>query len=151
MERVNPDVFIAVGAIAWADGKIEPDESDAIVRAAIEAGLSLEEVARVEASIAAKVDIDRAIDRSSMTKEDRLFFYAVATWIARLDGEVTLDESDALASLAAKLGVPDRTRARVEALVDEVARLPDGDRPLRYDLPKLRELVGSRLLAAASP
>jgi uncharacterized membrane protein YebE (DUF533 family) len=150
MEKVNPDVFIAVGAIAWADGKIDPEESDAIVRAAIEAGLSLDEIARLEESIAGKVDLDRALDRSSMTKEDRLFFYAIATWIARLDGVVTLSESDALASLATKLGVPDRTRARVEALVEEVASMPDGDRPVRYDLPKLRELVGSRLISAAS-
>jgi uncharacterized membrane protein YebE (DUF533 family) len=149
MEKVNPDVFIAVGAIAWADGKIDADEADAIVRAAIEAGLSLDEIARLEQSIAAK-DLDRTLDRSSMTKEDRLFFYAVAAWIARLDGVVTLGESDALASLAEKLGVPDRTRARVEALVEEVARMPDGDRPLRYDLPRLRELVGSRLASAAA-
>jgi uncharacterized membrane protein YebE (DUF533 family) len=147
VDKINPDVFVAVAAIAWADGKLDADEADAIVRAAVEAGLSLEDVARLEEEIVNKVDLDRALDRSSMTKEDRLFFYAVATWIAKLDGTVTLDESDALGALATKLEVPDRVRAKVEALVEEVARLPDGDRPVRYGLARLRELVGERLLA----
>lgn len=148
---LHPDVFIALAAIAWADGKLDPEEGDAILRAAADADLPLVEIARIEAATAARVDLDRTLDRSQMTKQDRLFVYAVAAWIARLDGDVTLEESDALGSLGTKLGVPDRLRARAEALALEVARLPDGDRPLRYDLTKLRRLIGERLAAVPAP
>lgn len=147
---MNPDVFVGLASLAWADGKLDPERRDAIVRAAAEEGLSLEDIARVEDSIAEKRDLEGTLDRSSMTKEERLFFYAVAAWIARLDGVVTLKESDALSALAEKLGVPDRTRARVEALVEQVGRLPAGDQPLRYDLARLRELIGEHLLGSGT-
>jgi uncharacterized membrane protein YebE (DUF533 family) len=144
--RLHPDVFVALAAIAWADGTLDPEEADAIVRAAVDAGLSLQEIAQIEAATVAKVDLERTLDRSTMTKEDRLFVYAVACWIARLDGKVTLEESDALAALGEKLSIPDRVRARAEALASEVAQLPDGDRPLRYDLGRLRALIGDKLV-----
>ena len=32
----NKDVFIALAAVAWADGTLDPDEADAIVRAAVD-------------------------------------------------------------------------------------------------------------------
>ncbi len=146
---LHPDVFIALAAIAWADGTLSPDEADGIVRAASDEGFSLEELARIEAATVAKVDLARAIDRSPMTKEDRLFVYAVAAWIARMDGNVTLEESDALQALGGRLALPDRLRARAESIVSEVAALPDGDRPLRYDLAMLRRLIGQRLVASA--
>ena len=69
-----------------------------------------------------------------MSKQDRLFLYAVACWIAQIDRIVTPDESDALKALGEKLGVPDRVRAKAEELATEMAALPDGDRPDRYDL-----------------
>jgi uncharacterized membrane protein YebE (DUF533 family) len=145
---VKADIFVALAAIAWADGELDAEEADAIVRAAADAGLPLEEIARIEAATAERIDLAQTLDRSGMSKEDRLFVYAVAAWITRLDGKVTLEESDALSSLAERLGVPDRLRARVEALVEEVARMPEGDRPLRYDLTRLRELIGARVSLA---
>jgi uncharacterized membrane protein YebE (DUF533 family) len=103
--RLGSDVFVALAAIAWADGQLDADEADAIVRAAFDEGLSLEEIAAIEEATKERVDLG-VIDRSSMSKDDRLFVYAVACWIARLDGQVTDAESDALARLGEKLGVP---------------------------------------------
>ena len=51
---MNPDVFVGLASLAWADGKLDPERRDAIVRAAAEEGLSLEDIARVEDSIAEK-------------------------------------------------------------------------------------------------
>jgi tellurite resistance protein len=156
--RLKKDVFVSLAAIAWADGKLDPDEADAIVRAAADEGLSLEEIAQVEASTVAyrskppeqtsdarTPPIATLLDRTNMTKEERIFVYAVACWIARIDGDVSAGESDALRALGERLGVPDRIRARAEHLAKEVAELPEGDRPLRYDLATLRRLIGERL------
>src|SRR5580692_7496069 len=100
--RWNKDVFVALAAVGWADGKLDPDEADAIVRAAVDEGLSLEEIAELEEATRQPVDLG-VVDRGSLTKEDRLFVYAIACWIARIDGTVTPEESDALAKLGERL------------------------------------------------
>ena len=145
--KFGRDIFVALAAIGWADGQLEADEADAIVRAAVDEGLSLEEIASIEESTKEPVDLG-VIDRSAMTKDDRLFVYAVACWIARLDGRVTPAESDALAKLGERLGVPERPRVHAEAIVREVADGPEGDRPARYDLAALRRILGERLRQA---
>jgi uncharacterized membrane protein YebE (DUF533 family) len=145
--RFGTDIFVALAAIGWADGQLDPDEADAIVRAAADEGLSLEEIAAIEESTRQRVDLG-VIDRSAMTKDDRLFVYAVACWIARLDGRVTPAESDALAKLGERLGVPERPRVHAEAIAREVAERPEGDRPARYDLVALRQILGDRLRQA---
>jgi len=145
--KLNRDIFMALAAIAWADGKVDPDEADAIVRAAVEAGLELDEIEEIEKATSERVDLG-TIDRSSMSKEDRLFVYGIACWIAKLDGEVNDEESSALSALGERLGIPERTRAAAESIARDVAALPDGDRPARYDLLKLRETIGDRLKKA---
>ena len=141
------DVFVALAAIAWADGNLDAEEADAIVRAAVEEGLELDEIAEIEAATATKVEMG-AIDRANLTKEDRLFVYAVACWIAELDGVITTEEAAALSLLGERLGVPERPRAHAEEAAREVAAMPEGKRPARYDLAKLRSIIGGRLKAA---
>jgi len=145
--KLNRDVFLALAAVGWADGRLDPDEADAIVRAAVEAGLELAEIEEIEAATRERIDLG-TVDRSSLSKEDRLFVYAIACWIARLDGEVTADESETLSALAERLGVPERPRAHAESIAREIAALPEGDRPARYDLLKLRTTIGERLRQA---
>jgi hypothetical protein len=62
-----------------------------------------------------------------------------------MDGRVTDAETDTLAKLGERLGIPERPRVHAEALAREVAGLPSGDRPAMYDLAKLRQLLGERL------
>jgi uncharacterized membrane protein YebE (DUF533 family) len=145
--KLRRDVFIALAAVAWADGELAPDEADAIVRAAADEGLSLEEIAEIESATRTRVDLG-TVDRTGLSKEDRVFIYAVACWIARLDGRVTPEESEALAALGERLGVPERPRVHAEAAVRQVAEMPEGDRPARYDLAALRRLLGERLRVA---
>ena len=142
--KLQKDVFLALSAIAWADGKLDPDEADAIVRAAVESGLDLAEIEAIEAATKEPIDLG-AVDRASLSKPERLFVYAMACWIARLDGKVTEEEGRALAALGERLGVPERPRALVESLAREIAELPAGDRPARYDLDRLRAVIDERL------
>jgi tellurite resistance protein len=154
LPSLHKDAFLALAAVAWADGRLDPDEADAIVRAAAEEGVSLEELESVEREVKAFEARPRNakdapdlsfLDRSAMSKQDRIFVYSVACWIAKLDGVVTPQESDALRLLGERLGIPDRLRARAEELAIEIARLPEGDRPHRYDLGALRAKIGDRL------
>jgi uncharacterized membrane protein YebE (DUF533 family) len=148
--RLKKDVFVALAAIAWADGVLDAEEADAIVRAAVDEGLALEEIAAIEAATSNPVDLG-AIDRSGLSKEDRLFVYGVACWIAQIDGHVTEEETAALAQLGERLGVPERPRATVETFAREIAALPDGNRPARYDLTRLRAMIAERIHRAQEP
>ncbi len=145
MSKLGRDVFIALAAIGWADGKLDPDEADAIVRAALDEGLSLDEINEIETATKAPVSLD-FIDRSFMGKDDRLFVYAMATWIARIDGKITTEETEALGKLGDLLGVPTRPRQAAQTLVDEIAA--EGDKPYRYDLARLKKTITERLLEA---
>ena len=85
------DVYIALAAVGWADGQLDQEEADAIVRTALEEGLDLEAIAEIEQATKQPIDIG-VIDRKNLSKEDRLFVYGVAAWITRLDGVVSEGE-----------------------------------------------------------
>jgi len=80
-----------------------------------------------------------------MSKADRLFVYAVAAWMTRLDGVTTEEEDAAMDKLGATLKIPEKPRAHADAIAREIAALEDDDKPLRYDLKKLRATIGQRL------
>jgi uncharacterized membrane protein YebE (DUF533 family) len=145
--RLGRDVFLALAAVGWADGKLDDDEADAIVRTAAEEGLPIEQIAEIEAATKKPIDLG-TIDRSSLTKEDRLFVYAVASWMTRLDGKMTADELGALAKLGTALGISEAARSQADGIAQDVAFMPAGDRPDRYDLAKLRRILAARLAAA---
>ena len=145
--RLGRDVFLALAAIGWADGKLDREEADAIVRTALEEGLELEEISEIEEATKTPIDLS-VLDRGTMSKADRLFVYAIASWMTRLDGNVDATEIVALGKLGDLLKLPARPREHADAIATEIAALPEGDRPARYDLKALRETLGERLSEA---
>jgi uncharacterized membrane protein YebE (DUF533 family) len=140
------DVYIALAAVGWADGELDQEEADAIVRTALEEGLDLDAIAEIEAATKERVDLG-VIERKKLSKEDRLFVYAVASWMTRLDSTVTPEETAVLEKLGDLLNISERPRQLVDGIAQEVANLSD-DRPSRYDLAGLRRAIGERLRAA---
>jgi tellurite resistance protein len=136
---MNHDVFVVLAAVASADGKIDPDELVALERAAQTHGADL---ASIRAAAAKGVD---ALDLSNVAASERLFVYAMAYWMSRLDGDLTEDEDAVLLRLGQKLALADEPRMNAEAAVDEVAAMPAGSRPDRFDLEKLHSLLAARL------
>ncbi len=144
--RLGRDVYVALAAVGWADGQLDREEADAIVRTALEEGLELSEIAEIEAATKERVDLG-VIDRSNLSKEDRLFVYGVACWLTRLDGVVTEAEQTALQKLGVALNIPDKPRGVVDGIAQDIANQSD-DRPSRYDLMGLRRAIGGRLASA---
>jgi tellurite resistance protein len=136
------DSFLAIAAIAWADGVFAPEEGQGLLRAARSAGLPADELAQIEGAVTKKITIPE-IETIRMSRGDRVLTYALATWLARLDGVVSPEEKDSLKLLGDRLGLPDGIRTRASAAAFEVANLPAGDRPDRYDF----EALKSRILA----
>lgn len=144
--RLGRDVYIALAAVGWADGKLEQDEADAIVRAALDEGLELSDIAEIEEATKKPVSIAN-VDQK-LSKEDRLYVYAIAAWIAKMDGVITAAETGALGKLATDLKIPERPREIVMEIVESITTSSGDNRPSRYDLPKLRNVIVERLRAA---
>src|SRR5687768_4445331 len=119
MTPLNFDVFQSLLAIGWIDGTLRTDEANAILAAAEDAGLPRAEFARVRAMTASRVDFgDLKMD--GMTREQRLYVYGVASWVARVDDTVTRDEQAGLHAVATLLGVSGRGRRTLDELVEEL-------------------------------
>lgn len=144
--RLGRDVYIALAAVGWADGNLDQEEADAIVRTALEEGLDITEIAEIESATKERIDLG-VIDRKNLSKEDRLFVYGVACWLTRLDGVVTAAESQALHDLGEALKIPEKPRSIVDGIAQDIANRGD-DRPDRYDLVGLRKAIGERLKSA---
>jgi tellurite resistance protein len=131
--KLGKDVFMALAAVGWSDDKVEQEEADAIVHAARECGIDGAELDAVKQATQTKVDLS-AIKSMKLEPDERLFVYAMATWLARVDGVVMPEEKEALEKLGnvLKLADGDRTKASVASF--RVAELADSERPSRYDL-----------------
>src|SRR3954449_8400220 len=123
-QRLGRDVYIALAAVGWADGKLDQEEADAIVRTALEEGLDIDEIAEIEEATKSPIDIG-VIDRKNLSKEDRLFVYGVASWITRLDGVVSAAEQTALDKLGDALKLPEKPRTVVDGIAQDVANMSD--------------------------
>jgi uncharacterized membrane protein YebE (DUF533 family) len=138
------EVFVLFAAVARADGKLDNEEIDAIARAALDEGLDLSEVEAIEKAIRDGVAIDE-VDIQALSPRDRLYAYAVASWVSLVDGERTEREDAALFSLAFVLRLTPRGRQEADAIVRELFHGPDGDKLARFDLKGLRAELDRRL------
>ncbi len=137
MSDAKKNVYLALAAVGWADGNLDADEADAIAKLALEDGLDLEEVGALENVIGKPIAID-AIDLSTLAAKDRRFVYAVAAWLATLDGELADEESATLAVIAQQLELDEDHTNDLQILVRQVAYESGSDKPFEYDLATLR-------------
>ena len=143
------EVFILLAAVARADGKLDDEEIDAIARAALDEGLELAEIEAIEKAIRDGVAIDE-VDIQSLSPRDRLYAYAVASWVSLVDGERTEREDAALFSLAFVLRLTPRGRQEADSIVRDLFDKPDGDKLARFDLKGLRTELQRRLGTSTS-
>jgi uncharacterized membrane protein YebE (DUF533 family) len=134
--HLPPQSFVALAAVGWADGTLKRSEATALVDAARKHGLEGADLAAVEQSTRSAVALD-AFDPGAMSAWDRVVTYALASWLARLDGVQSADESAVLRRLGERLGLDDGLRQRAASAAFDIAVLPDGGRPDRYDFVKL--------------
>lgn len=138
--RLNNQVFLALATIAWANGDLAASERAGILSAARNAGYKEEELAYLSKLIETRVELS-SLSLHRLSALDRVFVYGTAEWVARLDGDVLPSEAEALQKLGDFLKVSEQVRTRARTFVLELAKLPEGNRPDKYDLPKLRDLL----------
>ena len=112
--ELGRDVFVALAAVAWADGEVAPEEAQALAQAARACGLSGADLEAVEESTRQRVEFD-ALAGLELDDDAKSFVYAIASWIARADGVIHDAEVEILAKLgdSLKLSADERNAAQV--------------------------------------
>ncbi len=141
---LSKDVFLALAAIAWADGDLSDEQAKAISRAARESGHEGADLEEIEAAVREQQEIS-SLSLRAMSPQDRVFVYATAVWLSRFDGVVEPLEREALWKLGDMLELPDGIRTKASAAAFEVAQLTGEDRPDRYDFMALEKQIADRL------
>jgi len=136
--------FLALAAVGWVDGSLQRVEATGLLRAAKEAGLPANAVAEVEAATKNKLDL-AGIDLAGMSQWEQVLTYALAAWFAQVDGVVSTSENDLLGELGKKLGLAEALRKRAAVAAYDVACLPEGGRPEKYDFEKLVARLKERM------
>lgn len=113
------EVFLALLAVGWADGKLDDAERDAVFAAAEEARLSDDDLRALREAARTRVELDDLhVDR--LRTVERAYVYAVARWIALVDGDLSERETAMLRVLAFALQMNTNTQTTVESLVGEL-------------------------------
>ena len=144
MSKLPKESFLALVAIGWVDKQLQRVEVTGLMRAAKEVGLEAAELAEVEAATKKQMDLSE-LNLSGMTQWDQVLTYALGAWIAQVDGVVSTSESDMLAELGTKLGLAEALRKRAAVAANDIACLPEGGRPEKYDFQKLMARLKERM------
>lgn len=139
--KIGRDTLLAIAAVAWADGALEPSEAVALRRAAQQLQLEGDDLALVERALASRVLIEE-VETVRMSRLTRLFTYAAASWMAGVDGSASPAETSLLQLLGDRLGLSVVARDRATSAAATVAErsAPDG-----FDLLQLRSRLSAGL------
>ena len=144
--QLTPDVFRMLLAVGWIDGHLDPEESDAILRAARAEGFEEGTLQELKALAKAPVEFGE-VDRTKLDAAAQLYIYGVASWVARSDEVLSADEQAALHAIATIVGVTGKGRQAVDTIVEELAAT--SDKPLRLDLTGLKSAIAAKLAEVA--
>ncbi len=139
--------FLALAAIGWADGSLQRIESAGLLRAAREAGIEGNDYTAIEGAAKNRSGADKldALDLGGLGQWEQVLTYALAAWFAQLDGVLSTSEVETMKHLGDRLGLAEPLRVRAAAAANDIACLPGGGRPERYDFQKLAARLRERL------
>ena len=132
--KIGRDTLLALSAVAWADGSIDPREAEALRQAAKQLLVQGDDLASVERSLSSKVTLDE-VETVRMNRLTRLFTYATSCWMAEVDGKASDAETSVLQLLAERLGLSAVARDRAHNVVRGIA---ERSAPGSFDLLELR-------------
>ena len=139
--KIGRETLLAISAVAWADGSIDPREATALRLAAKQLLVQGEDLATVEASLTTPVTLEQ-VETVRMNRLTRLFTYATGCWMAEIDGKASEAETAVLALLGERLGLSVVARDRAHNAVRGIA---ERSAPGSFDLLELRSRLSAGL------
>jgi uncharacterized membrane protein YebE (DUF533 family) len=139
--NIGRDSLLAIVAMAWADGQIDPRESAAVKSACEQLALPGEDRAPIDQALARGFSLNE-VETIRMNRLTRLFTYAASCWIAEVDGALSEPEKHALDLLGDRLGLSTVARERAHGVALSLAKSAT---PASFDLMKLRSQLSAGL------
>ena len=136
--------FVALAAVAWADGRMSKNEAAGLMHAAQNLGLDEIGMGVVGRVTQNETSLDE-LDPEGMHDWEKLVTYALACWLARVDGIANAEELDSLRDLGFRLGIDEHKQHKAASAVSDVAILPGGHRPEKFDFARLIEVLREKL------
>jgi hypothetical protein len=142
-----PETFVVLAAVAWADDRLEPREAEAIMRAAEEQGYAPTQLVAIEQALKTRRALTE-VDFSGLTPEQRLYLYAIATWVATLRWGINDRERALLGTLRERLHLSVHQAGDMDEALSDLLLQPHGLRPDRFDFSALSRVIDERLAAS---
>ncbi len=142
--------FMAIVAVAWADGRMSRDEAAGLTLAAKQCGLGADDIAAIEKAAKDGGATLEGFDPAALSGWERALTYAIAAWLARLDGVVDTNERESLKLLGKALDLPPHKLVSASSAAFDVACLPGGHRPEKYDFAELEKRLREKLPSLAT-
>ena len=139
--KIGRDTLLAIAAVAWADGTMDPREAAALRQAAQQLGIVGEDLAAVEGALTTRVTLDE-VETVRMNRLTRLFTYATGCWMSEVDGAASASEIAVLGLLGDRVGLSAVARDRAYNLVRGMA---ERSQPGSFDLLALRSRLSAGL------
>jgi tellurite resistance protein len=139
--KIGRDTLLAISAVAWADGSIDPREAAALRQAAKQLLVQGDDLASVERSLSSRVTLEE-VETVRMNRLTRLFTYATGCWMAEVDGQASAAETAMLQLLGERLGLSAVARERAHNAVHGIA---ERSAPGSFDLLELRSRLSAGL------
>ena len=136
--------FLALAAIGWADGSLQRNEATGLIGAAKACGVDGTDLAEIERSTKQRTSLD-SVDVAGLSRWEQVLTFALASWLSTIDGVKSTDERETLGKLGDALGLEEALRVRAAAAANDIACLPEGGRPDRFDFVKLVARLKERL------
>lgn len=139
--KIGRDTLLAIAAIAWADGTIDPREAEALRQAGKHLEVQGQDLADVERAVQSPIRLDE-VETVRMNRLTRLFTYATCYWMAEVDGTASQAESSLLQLLGDRLGLSRVSRERAQNAVRGIAQRSAST---SFDLLELRSRLSAGL------
>lgn len=139
--KIGRDTLLAVAAVAWADGSMDPREAAALRQAAQQLAIAGDDLARLEQALETRVSLEE-VETVRMNRLTRLYTYATGCWMAEVDGAASAPEVQLLGLLGDRLGLSAVARDRAHNVVRGIA---ERSQPGSFDLLELRSRLSAGL------
>lgn len=139
--KIGRDTLLAISAVAWADGSIDPREAAALRHAAKQLELQGDDLAAIDRALTSVVTLAE-VETVLMNRLTRLYTYATGCWMAEVDGKASESEAAVLGLLGDRLGLSTVARERAHNAVRGIAERSSAG---AFDLLELRSRLSAGL------